>query len=68
VAETYTIDDDVTFGRLCASALRKCVRGQLPVNKTMNLYKAADAKENGKQYAGLIEIAITVKILREIKK
>ena len=68
MSEAYTVNDDVTFERLCASALRKAVRGQLPVNKTLNLYKSAECIENGVSYAGLIEISITVKILRKIPK
>jgi hypothetical protein len=69
VSEAFTIHDDVTFERLCNSAIRKAARGELPVGKTINLYKSADAfdQKTGKRHVGLVEIAVTVRIVRELK-
>jgi len=66
-AQTYTIADEVTFGRLCQSALRKAHRGQFPPGKTINLYKSAETFIDGEHIGGLVEIAVTVKILHKMR-
>ena len=68
MSEAFTVNDDVTFERLCNSALRKAGRGELPQGKTVNLYKSARSLDpkTGREWVGLVEIAVTVKILREL--
>lgn len=68
MSEAFTVHDDVTFERLCNSALRKAGRGHMPVGKTINLYKSAHSQDlkTGREYVGLVEIAVTVKIMREL--
>jgi len=64
--ESYTVNDDVTFGRLCASALKRSNRGEFPPGKTIYLYKSSDTYDKDQHIAGLVEIAVTVKILRKL--
>ena len=64
--DTYTVADHVTFERLCASALKRAHRGEFPPGKTIYLYKSSDTYDKDQHIAGLVEIAVTVKILRKL--
>lgn len=67
--KALTVDGDVTFKRLVRQALRHCAMGKLLPGKTRFLYRADSAfvPELSAEFAGLVEVAITVRIIRKVK-
>ena len=68
--QALTVDGDVTFKRLVRQALRHCATGKLLPGKTRFLYRADSSyvPELAAEFAGLVEVAITVRIIQKVKR